>query len=209
MNWIDGIGYLASVLILSTFFMKTMIPLRSIAMASNLAFIIYSFLGQLYPTLILHLLLLPLNVLRLLQMRKLIAEVKEIYKGEFSLNFMIPFMAKEKFKKTDILFRKGDKANKLYLLRKGSVLLPEIGISVSEGEIIGEMGIFSPDRERTASAICETDLDVLTLTEEKVVQLYYQNPKFGFYLMRLTIHRLLSNASLNKEIESQNASRNH
>lgn len=101
MSWVEGVGYLASLLVFSSFFTKTMIPLRTIAIVSNVVFIIYGFFGHLNPTLILHILLLPLNVLRLLQMRKLIAEIKAVYKEEFSLEWMMPFMTKERFKEGD------------------------------------------------------------------------------------------------------------
>ena len=43
-------------------------PLRAIAIASNVAFIAYGLGRELYP-LLLHAVLLPLNVVRLLQMR--------------------------------------------------------------------------------------------------------------------------------------------
>jgi hypothetical protein len=38
MNWIEAAGYLASALVLATFCMKTMIPLRCAAVCSNVAF---------------------------------------------------------------------------------------------------------------------------------------------------------------------------
>ena len=54
-------GYIASVLVFTTFYMKTMVPLRLVAIASNVAFIIYALWGRLTPILILHVLLLPLD----------------------------------------------------------------------------------------------------------------------------------------------------
>jgi CRP/FNR family transcriptional regulator, cyclic AMP receptor protein len=97
MAWLEGIGYLASLLVFSTFYMKTMIPLRCVAIASNFAFIAYGFLGRVYPVLILHLLLLPLNVMRLLQIRRLIKDIKNASEGGFSFEAMIPFMARQTF----------------------------------------------------------------------------------------------------------------
>lgn len=61
--------------------------------------------------------------------------------------------------------------------------------------MIGEIGLFSPDHQRTTSAICETEVEALTLAEDKVLQLYYQNPKFGFYLVQLVVRRLLEDWS--------------
>src|SRR5688500_17938870 len=61
MTWVEAAGYLASALVLATFCMKTMIPLRSAAVVSNVAFIVYGFYDEVYPVLILHAVLLPLN----------------------------------------------------------------------------------------------------------------------------------------------------
>ena len=45
------IGYVASALVLCTFLTRTMMPLRFIALASNVAFISYGALLHLYPVL--------------------------------------------------------------------------------------------------------------------------------------------------------------
>ncbi len=64
----DFVGYLASSLVLAAFCVRGMIPLRLLAIASNLAFISYGHMAGLHPVLALHLLLLPTNVVRLLQL---------------------------------------------------------------------------------------------------------------------------------------------
>ena len=61
----DLLGYTAAGLVLATFCMRDMAALRCMAIASNLAFITYGALADLGPVLLLHLLLLPVNVLRL------------------------------------------------------------------------------------------------------------------------------------------------
>jgi hypothetical protein len=53
--------------VLATFSMRSMRALRLVAIASNIAFITYGAMGNLYPILVLHSLLLPLNVFRLAQ----------------------------------------------------------------------------------------------------------------------------------------------
>ena len=62
---IDLIGYFASALVLATFCMRDIVALRCMAIVSNLAFIAYGGLADLGPVLMLHLLLLPVNALRL------------------------------------------------------------------------------------------------------------------------------------------------
>ena len=71
MTWLEAVGYVASILVLSTFYMKTMLPLRCCAIASNIAFIAYGFFGEIYPVFVLHLVLLPLNIKRLHELRQL------------------------------------------------------------------------------------------------------------------------------------------
>jgi CRP/FNR family transcriptional regulator, cyclic AMP receptor protein len=58
-------GYVASTLVLFTFVAKDMRLLRTVAIFSNLAFIVYGTIEWLPPVLFLHLVLLPLNIVRL------------------------------------------------------------------------------------------------------------------------------------------------
>jgi hypothetical protein len=61
-------GFVASILVLTTFTMTDMRTLRIVAIFSNIAFIAYSVLEWLPPVLILHLTLLPMNALRLTEL---------------------------------------------------------------------------------------------------------------------------------------------
>jgi len=191
LNAVELIGYLASLLVFSTFYMKTMMPLRSVAIASNVAFITYGYLAGLYPVFLLHVVLLPLNIWRLYQMRKLIARVRQASKGTYSIEALLPFMIKAKLKKGEVLFRKGETADKLYYLVSGSIRFPEIEATTAPGDIIGEIGVFSPWKARTASAVAESDSMLLVLSNQKVLELYYQNPEFGIYLVRMIIQHLM------------------
>lgn len=65
MNTHELIGYLASLLVLATFCMSGMVALRAVAIASNIAFIAYGALAGISPVLLLHVVLLPVNMLRL------------------------------------------------------------------------------------------------------------------------------------------------
>jgi len=64
---IDGLGFVAAGLVLATFCMKRLVPLRAMAITSNLAFILYGYAAGIEPVLVLHLILLPINVMRLLE----------------------------------------------------------------------------------------------------------------------------------------------
>lgn len=196
--WIEIAGYVASAFVAASFYMKTIVPLRILAICSNIAFIIYGAGAGLLPVLILHTFLFPLNIVRLLQMKKLIRNVKEASEGNFTLQSLIPYMTKEQVKKGDILFRKGDSAETMYYVSNGRVHVEESGFIVNKGNLLGEMGIFSPHKERTATAVCmDDDMEIYSITGGGVKQLYFQNPEFGFYLVKLITGRLID--ALDKE----------
>jgi CRP-like cAMP-binding protein len=60
------------------------------------------------------------------------------------------------------------------------------------GELVGEMGIFSPERSRTQTVLSEADAELYYMTDEMMSELYYQHPKLGFYLMQLLVTRLIA-----------------
>ncbi|RZA11398.1 MAG: hypothetical protein EOP02_32350 [Proteobacteria bacterium] len=64
---IEFLGYVAAALVLATFCMRSMLSLRVVAIASNLAFISYALLARIDPVLLLHTVLLPMNVWRLIE----------------------------------------------------------------------------------------------------------------------------------------------
>jgi CRP/FNR family transcriptional regulator, cyclic AMP receptor protein len=195
MGWVEGVGYCASLLVFCTFYMKTMIPLRCVAIASNVVFITYGLAGGIYPVLVLHAVLLPLNVHRLRQMLTLIRRVREASRGKMSMEWLIPLMTRQRLKSGDVLFRMGEPANSMYLILEGSVQLEEIGVTLGPGALVGEIGVFAPGNRRTGTAVCSSDAEIGAISDEKVLQLYYQNPTFGFYMFRLVVQRMLENAS--------------
>ncbi len=201
-DWIEMIGYAASALVFLTFYMKTMIPLRVIGILSNVAFLAYGIGGRVYPVLILHAILLPLNCIRLVQMRALIRNVREAAQGELSMEWLMPFMHRRHVAKGETLFKRGDPALELYFILNGSIRLADVAISVGPGNVLGEIGIFAPTAERMDTAICETDVEVGVIGNDKVLQLYHQNPKLGFYLIRLVIARLLENYAKSRDASS-------
>jgi CRP/FNR family cyclic AMP-dependent transcriptional regulator len=184
-------GWLSAVLVFSSFFMKTIVPLRVVAICSNIAFITYALLGlkygvfgRVYPILVLHASLLPLNLVRLRQLKALQRGVREASRDE-TIRSLVPYMHAETHAAGEVLFRKGDPANRLYVIQHGHVRFPEIGKVVSDGQVFGEIGLFAPHNVRTLSATCHGDCRLYTIKRDKVLELYYQDPRFGFFLIRL------------------------
>lgn len=193
-EWPMWFGYAAVASSIITCAMKTMIPLRFVSMTCNALFIIYGFFGGVYPTLILNLVLLPLNTLRLQQMRKLIQDVEAAASsGETSIDWLKPFMSRHSFRKGDIVFRKGDVADAMHYSVSGRYRLSEMGIELPAGQVFGDLGLIAPDNRRTQTIECIEDGEVLTATYQQVKELYFQNPQFGFYFLQLTSERLFDN----------------
>jgi CRP/FNR family cyclic AMP-dependent transcriptional regulator len=138
---------------------------------------------------------LPLNGWRLYQMVVLIKNVREAIRGKPSLEWLMPFMSKRQFRKGDLLFAKGEAASEMFYTMTGRYVLVELGIEIQPGHVVGELAMLAPDNRRTATLECLEAGDVLSITYEQVEELYYQNPTFGFYFLRLATARLFDNVS--------------
>ncbi|MCB8819806.1 Crp/Fnr family transcriptional regulator [Microvirga rosea] len=193
MTWIEAIGWLGAALAITGSAMRTIIPLRCIGIATNLVSLTYASLMHLYPSMTVNLILLPLNGFRLYQMLRLIQKVKVASKSDLSMEWLKPFMTQRSVKAGEVLFAKGDVANCMYYTLSGAFRLRELGIDLPPGRVVGEMGFLSPDNKRTQTLECLEKGDVLSITYDEVRQLYFQNPEFGFYFLRLTTERLFTN----------------
>jgi len=202
----DAMGYTAALLVFMTFWMKTMVPLRLAGLASNVFFIAYGLLLVAYPVLILHLLLLPLNVLRLREMLQLTKRVEKAAAGGHDMAWIKPFTSERRMQAGDILFRKGDTADRLFIVVSGRCRLRDSNIEISPGAVVGELALLAPDKTRTQSLKCEDGGELLEITYGQIKQLYYQNSRFGFYFLELTSKRLFDNITrLEREIEQLRA----
>jgi CRP/FNR family transcriptional regulator, cyclic AMP receptor protein len=206
MHWPVFFGYLAVASSIVTCSMKTMVPLRIVSMVCNSCFIVYGAFDGVYPTLMLNSLLLPLNGVRLIQIKQMLTKVNKAEHGDGSIEWLKPLMSSRKCRRGDVLFRKGEPADALFYSVAGRFRINEIGLEIAPGEIIGELGLLAPDHRRTQTLECVEDGEVLTVTYQQVSELYYQNPKFGFYFLQLTSKRLFENvARLQDELARKNA----
>jgi hypothetical protein len=193
MTVIEGIGYTAAATGVAMIAMQTMIPLRLTGIAHNICSIVFGLLAGVYPTVIQHTILLPLNTLRLFEMMRLIKQVKAARAGDFSVEWLRPFMTRRQVHSGEILFRKGDDADHMYLVLDGHFHLVEINIDVVPGTVVGELGMLSPNGKRTQTLVCAEAGTILEIAYERIEEIYYQNPTFGFYFLRLSAARLFEN----------------
>jgi cyclic nucleotide-binding protein len=195
MHWSDLFNSGASLFIVATASTKTMVPLRVLAIATNCALSAYFAVTHAWLPLLLQAFALPLNGWRLYQMVVLITNVREAIRGKPSLEWLMPFMSKRQFRKGDLLFAKGEAASEMFYTMTGRYVLVELGIEIQPGHVVGELAMLAPDNRRTATLECIEAGDVLSITYEQVEELYYQNPTFGFYFLRLATARLFDNVS--------------
>jgi hypothetical protein len=202
MVWFDFVGYLASALNIGSATRRGMIPLRVLAILCNCAFIVYGAVAGLYPILIAHLILLPLNALRLREMLDMIKRVRHAVSGELRLDWLKPFMGKRQVKSGETIFHRGDPANEMFVTLAGRFRIRELHLELGAGEVVGELGLLAPGQRRSQTLECVEDGEVQTISYDELRQLCLQNPEFGFYFVQLTTRRLFENISrLERDIE--------
>ena len=182
---------LAGLLVIVSAFVKTMIPLRWLAVGSNAGFIVY---GLAYPSplmVVLHAVLLPVNLWRVRQMVTLTRRVMAVAVTPAQMQtWLRPYMRSRRLRAGTTIFSLGDAADRMYFLVSGRIDLPEIHVTLEAGEMFGEIAFFTPERLRRSSARCATACTVMSIDEDTFRQLVYQNPDFGLEIVRLIATRL-------------------
>jgi CRP/FNR family cyclic AMP-dependent transcriptional regulator len=197
-------GFVGGILYIASHYMKTMVPLRLCEIASNVLFVVYGLMYPSWPTLALYGILVPLNTYRLHEMLQLVRKVKSASQGDLSMDWLKPFMHKHSYKKGAVLFQKGDHAEEMFYIVSGTCLVRELGLQLKAGQMLGELGFLTPDNQRTQTVECTEDVEMLTITYDKVRELYFQNPSFGFYFLKLASERLLDNVNrMERSMESR------
>jgi CRP-like cAMP-binding protein len=195
----NAFGLLAMLLCFASFVVKSMVPLRVLALAANILFMAYGYFDSVMLSLVFNGILLPVNAKRLWEIRKTSAEIARATRDSPVSEWLLPHMTRRSFKSGDVLFRKGDRAEEILYIASGRVRIEEAGRVLGPGELIGEIGLFSPENRRTQSVVCDSDGELYRMTGEMIYRLYYQNPALGFYFMRLLAQRLLRDVEVARE----------
>jgi hypothetical protein len=198
------LGLIGVIFFVATVLMQTMVPLRIANMVGCAFFVGFGALSGNVSTFLLYLLFLPINAFRLRQMLTLVKKARTATQGDTSREWLKPFMTERKYRKGDVLFRKGDTADEMLLTVTGKFLVTEIGVELPPGSLMGELGFLTPNNRRTATIECTENGHVLTISYEKLLEIYFQNPQFGYYFLVLTSQRLLENIARLEAIIAQN-----
>lgn len=185
------LGLIGASLMLASYLMKSMLPLRIAALSACCFLVAYGALKQALPTLLLYGVLIPINIKKTLQMRQLVKAIEKARDDTPVSEWLLPHMHRHTVPAGKLLWRQGDAATDMLYLDAGSLRLVEYDELLPPGSLVGEIGLFSPDNRRTLSLEAATDCVVYSLSAEEMALLYYQNPKLGFHVMRLVVARLM------------------
>jgi Cyclic nucleotide-binding domain len=174
-----------AIFFVATLLMQTMVPLRVANMVGCTFFATSGALSGNVANFLLYLLLLL----------KLVKKARNATQGDMSMEWLKPFMTERRYRRGDRLYKKGDAAAEMSLTVTGKFLVKEIDVEIPPGSIMGELGFLSPNNRRTATVECIEDGQVLTITYERLLEIYFQDPQFGYYFPVLTSQRLLENIS--------------
>jgi CRP/FNR family cyclic AMP-dependent transcriptional regulator len=96
------------------------------------------------------------------------------------------------FKAGSVIFREGDAANELFVIKSGQVRI-QIGnrtvTELGQESIFGEMALIDSE-PRSATATAMTDVELVPVSEKQFLFLVSQTPYFALKVMRVLAQRL-------------------
>jgi len=184
-------GFIGAGLMVTSYLMKSMLPLRVVALVACLFLVLYGYFSAAIPTLLLYGALIPINIKKTMQIHKLVRAIENAKSDTPISEWLLPNMTRRTAPAGTTLWSKGDAASEMLYLESGSLRLVEYDELLAPGSLVGEIGLFSPDNVRTLTLECATDCTLFSLSSEGMARLYYQNPKLGFHVMRLVVARLM------------------
>src|SRR6202795_2995604 len=173
----------ASIFVVATTTMRTMIPLRIFGILANVVLFLTAIPAHNYLVMLVQSVMCFVNSYRLHQMLQLVRDVKKSVNSDLSMDWLKPFMTERKCAAGEVLFYKDEKAESMFYIVSGRFKLVESGIELPVGAIVGEFGMLSPSNVRTQTLECVEGGVVLSVSYSKVEELYVQNPAFGFYFL--------------------------
>ena len=187
---------MGSLLTFAAYSMKTMLPLRTVAVCANVCFLTYGYFSGVWQVAILHAALLPFNGWRLseiLLLRSRLAARQRVGLSDFSV--LRAYGKPLRVEPGQLIFSKGDSPDLMYYIESGRIEIEELGITLGKGEIFGEISFFTEAQERTASARAIETCQLRCLDDKVFLKLYYQDPLFGVAIMRTITRRLIDGMS--------------
>src|SRR6202789_3769991 len=114
---------IGAVFFVATLLTQTMVPLRVANMIGCAFFAGFGALGGSITTFLLYFLMVPINAFRLRQMLNLVKKARSATQGDTSMEWLKPFMTERKYRKGDVLFKKDDNADEMFLTVTGNFIV--------------------------------------------------------------------------------------
>jgi CRP-like cAMP-binding protein len=92
----------------------------------------------------------------------------------------------------EVIFREGDEARQLFVIKSGEVAIRSGNRTLAElstNHIFGEMALID-DAPRSATAVAKTDVELVPISEKQFLFLVSQTPFFALKVMRVLARRL-------------------
>lgn len=198
MALLEIFGYLGLALLIASSATRTIIWLRILAIGASLAIVGYGVVAFHYPVIAFGLVLLVVNAWRLWEMRKLVAATRAATaagSAPITADWILPYMRPLAVPADTVIFRRGEAAEAMYFISSGRIRFEELDIELGEGSLFGEIGIFTDQKMRSATAKSLGPCSLLVVSADKVRELFFQNPEFGFFLVGLITRRLAEDAA--------------
>jgi len=184
-------GFIGAALTVASYLMKSMMPLRLVALSANVFLVVYAVQGGSWPTMVLYLAMIPINLKKVYEIRKLVLAIQNAKSDTPVSEWLLPHMARRQAKAGEVLWKQGDVATEMLYVESGRLNLLEYDEAIGPGALVGEIGLFAPDNRRTRTIVCATDCTLFSLSADAMAKLYFQNPQLGFHVMRLIVARLM------------------
>jgi hypothetical protein len=148
-----------------------------------------------------ELLLLPFNVWRLAEILRKKRKIATRGARDVGMTEMLGKLGRARnYSKGSRIFSRGDAPTHLYVIDTGTIVLPELGITLGPGEVFGELAFFTDAQARTVSATCLEPCRIHAVDEKAFMDLYFLNPAFAMAMIRLITRRLIDGVAQNPDI---------
>ena len=147
-------GFIGAGFTLLSYMMKSMMPLRIVALFGCLFFVAYGWLEAAIPSLTLYSIMVLVNIKKIWQLKQLTNAIENAKSTTPIAEWLLPNMTRRTAKAGQVLWNKGDLATEMIYLESGTVRMVEYQEVLGEGTILGEIGIFSSNNKRTLTIVC-------------------------------------------------------
>ncbi len=133
-----------------------------------------------------------INLLRIFEIQNTSRRIRHIRYYGYNTADLAKYMKPVSFAKGEQIFAKGDPADRLYLVRSGTVGI-ENGARVEKNGLLGEVGLFTRSGERSMGATALSEVTAGTLNAEEASKLCLNDPEFAYAITQIMAQRMTEN----------------